>query len=65
MSDPTPDEFQRVAAYWTKVERLVCDHPEITFGVESTPSCSKCGRPVRMLSDIQIEELRQQGGGDA
>jgi hypothetical protein len=29
MSDPTPDEFQRVA---------------------------------RMLSDIQIEELRQQGG---
>lgn len=57
---PTTEELERVAAYWRKVAALVCEHPSITFGARRRmePTCEKCDRPVRMMSDIQIENLR-------
>lgn len=57
--DPTTEELARVAAYWVKVRALTCQHPEITFGRGVEPTCTKCDRPVRMMSDVQIENLRK------
>lgn len=57
---PTQDEIQRVGAYWQRVKALVCEHPEMVFdGVGEDPRCGDCGRPLRILSDIQIEEMRK------
>lgn len=59
MSQPSMEELERVAAYWRKVAALVCGHPSITFGGGVEPTCGQCDRPVRMMSDIQIENLRK------
>ena len=57
---PTQDEIRRVADHWERVKAMSCQHPEIEFhGQHEPPKCSACGRPIRMLSDYQIEELRR------
>lgn len=58
-NDPTHDEIQRVADYWQKVEALACRHEAIIHTHDSV-ECSSCGRPVRVLSDVQIEDLKDR-----
>ena len=62
-SDPTQDEIERVAAYWQKVEALVCKHPEIKLTHDSM-TCASCGRPVRIMSDVQIKDLKERASQD-
>lgn len=58
---PTQDEIQRVAAHWRRVKALGCTHPTLTFGTHlNAPECRECGRPIRALSDIQIEEMKRR-----
>lgn len=58
-NDPTHDEIHRVADYWQKVEALACRHEAIIHTHDSV-ECSSCGRPVRVLSDVQIEDLKDR-----
>lgn len=55
---PTADELRRVAEHWRRVEALVCTHETLMFDSScSGPTCADCQRPLRILSDIQIEQL--------
>lgn len=65
MDKPTIEEIQKVAAYWQHVEDMACEHPEVTFTYDEPISCGQCRRPIRMLSDVQIEELRGSPERDA
>lgn len=57
---PTQDEIRRVAEYWRRVGDLTCAHEELTFERDTAgPVCAKCRRPIRLLSDIQIEEMKR------
>lgn len=61
MNTPTADELRRVAEYWQWTRDLACEHPEVTFSSGgSPPTCSECGRPLRWMSDVQIDAYREQ-----
>jgi hypothetical protein len=58
---PTQEEIQRVAQYWERVRLLTCLHDEDMLFDGSEPNvvrCSKCLQPLRMFSEIQIENIR-------
>lgn len=62
---PTSEEIRRVAEYWQRVEVLNCTHPGWVFGSGADgPVCSKCRQPVRILTDIQLEQMRLAPIGD-
>jgi hypothetical protein len=55
---PSAEEIQRVARYWQWVGDMACQHETITYAYGEPPACSDCGRPLRVLSDVQIEDLK-------
>lgn len=60
MDTPSFEEIQRVGQYWAHVEALLCKHETIVFSYGEGPTCEKCGRPVEMLSDLQIEDMKER-----
>lgn len=54
----TPEELARVSAYWEWVKAIGCEHTTLTFSIDQ-PVCSDCKRPVKILSDLQLEEMRR------
>jgi len=53
------EEIDRVARYWQRVKEIACQHPELVFEDGTTMTCGHCRRPIRMMSDTQIEEIRR------
>lgn len=57
---PTAEELSRVAEYWRRVKAMTCEHPTFTTGMGDGLTCGgDCGRPLRVLSDVQIEEIKR------
>lgn len=56
------EEIQRVGRHWQRVAALVCKHTEWTYNTHGDNgwTCGDCDRPLRVLSDIQIEEMTKQ-----
>lgn len=57
---PTQEEIARVAEYWNRVKFLACQHPSMTFDSihPDRPKCGACDRPLHILSDFQLDEMR-------
>lgn len=62
MEQPTQDEIRRVGEYWQWVKDMACEHPEITFNNldDNRAACGKCGRPIVIMSDVQLEAIREK-----
>jgi ribosomal protein S27E len=60
MKPPSTAELQKVAAYWQWVKAMGCEHPEMVFTHPGPPTCGECGHPLRILSDVQIEAMREK-----
>lgn len=58
---PTQEEIERVGTYWQRVKLLACQHATgLTFDSSTaSPKCSDCDQPLRFMSDIQIEQIRE------
>lgn len=59
---PTPDDFTaraRIETYRRYQEELNCTHPEVIFTSSEPPTCSACKRTVKLLSDIQVDQQRE------
>lgn len=61
---PTAEELFRAARYWQWVADMACQHETITFCNWDGVTCSDCGHPVKVLSDVQLEHMKS-GGADA
>lgn len=59
MSGVTPDVLSRFAAHWNRVNLLVCDHADELQMSPDGITCAKCDQPLKMMSEIQLEEVRR------
>lgn len=57
-SAPSSDLLVRVAVHQQWQQAMSCQHPSITFGFGEEPKCSDCERPVKHLSDVQIQAFK-------
>jgi hypothetical protein len=58
---PTPQELARVAQWKHWLEVLACQHTSgITMSSFEGMTCSDCGEQMHMLSEAQIEEMKEK-----
>jgi hypothetical protein len=53
---PSQDLLRRVALHQQWQAAVLCQHPEVRIEIDLL-TCAECGRPVRMLSDVQVADL--------
>jgi hypothetical protein len=41
-----------------RVHSMLCEHPEVAWRSGEPPTCTRCNRPVRFMSELQMEKAR-------
>lgn len=62
---PTQEEIEKVGRWWQWVKVTSCPHSNgITYSsTDSEMTCADCGEPMFMLSEAQIEEMKEKRDG--
>lgn len=53
---PTSEEIRRVGEYWQRVKAMECQHTSFVSDSSGWRCGAECGRPLTVLSDLQMEE---------
>jgi hypothetical protein len=58
---PTPTQtlIQRVAVHQRWQKAMLCTHPSVVISGSDPLMCGECDRPLRFLSDLQIEDIKR------